>query len=759
MSHRNVFTRHAFAAAFLLAAAVACNDNSTDPPVATAVNATSAVTITGVAGETLSQPLTVRVVDSQGRAVGGTTVTFAVVEGAGTVTPASVQSSSTGDASTVWRLGDRSGAQRVTATVAGVTTPVTFVATVGAAAPATVAITAGDNQTAAAGALVANAPSVVVRDRFTNPVSGVSVVFSVLAGNGSVVTPGAITNASGVATVEGWRLGTTAGANRLQALVVASGVTANPVVFSATGTSGAAATIAPQTTTTINVPVSTAVTPAPSVRVTDASGNGVSGVTVTFTGSAGSTVTGGTKTTDANGVATVDSWLLGAAAGTYTLTATSGNLTAAVFTATARAGTAASVSVFAGNNQSAIVGRTVAVEPSVRVVDAQGNPVAGVEVVFDVTLGGGTAVARRPLTNANGVAEVGGWTLGEEPGTNRLRATVTGTNIAGNPITFTATGTPGLPASVTAVSGNGQTATANQAVTTPPSVIVRDNRGNPVNGVTVTFLIGSGAGTVLGATQTTAGGGVATVERWTLGPAAGQQTLIARVQGLPDVTFTATATPGTPANVVALSITNLGNVTVNGMVLTLPSVRVRDANNNPVSGAVVTFTPEGTGNTLTGATVTTGADGIATLGSWQIGTVATTYRVRAFVANLDQGGNEPTFTVIGTAGNAVSAQVASSSVQSQSAVASAAVTTTPVVRVLDQFGNGVANISVTWTVGSGTSTVSGGLSTVNVVTDNLGFASVGSWTMGTGSGTRTLTALVQGNSITGNPVTFTAIVQ
>jgi hypothetical protein len=64
----------------------------------------------------------------------------------------------------------------------------------------------------------------------------------------------------------------------------------------------------------------------PAARVTDAYGNPVPGIPVTFTASAGGgAVTGSTAATDGNGVAAVGSWALGAP-GANTLTASAGEL-------------------------------------------------------------------------------------------------------------------------------------------------------------------------------------------------------------------------------------------------------------------------------------------------------------------------------------------------------------------------------------------------------------------------------------------------
>lgn len=97
------------------------------------------------------------------------------------------------------------------------------------AVPATVAISAGNQQVAAAGAPVATAPTVVVRDAQNRPVPGVTVQFSVVAGGGTLDGGTQVTDATGVASVTRWVLGNT-GAQRLSATVNAL----PPVTFDAT---------------------------------------------------------------------------------------------------------------------------------------------------------------------------------------------------------------------------------------------------------------------------------------------------------------------------------------------------------------------------------------------------------------------------------------------------------------------------------------------------------------------------------------------
>ena len=739
--------------AFMLAA---CNGDDGPKPPAT-IATVSGASSTGVVGEFAPDLLSVKVADAGGSPVGGVVVTFTVAEGGGSVTPTVDTTNNSGIAETRWRLGGSAGVQRVTAAIAGVTTTATFVATAAAGAPAAVAIQGGDNQSALAGATLTAAPSVIVRDRFNNVVAGTSVLFSVASGGGSITGAGATTNANGIATVGEWRLGAAAGTNRLQALVLSNGVTGNPITFTATGTAGTAAAAAAVGATSFTAVVGALVTPLPSIRVVDANGNPVANTSVTFVASAGSNVVGGTKTTNASGLATPDGWQLGSIAQNYTLTATAGTLTPVVFTATARNAAAAALTIVAGNNQTATVGRTLPIDPAVRISDAFGNPIVGQEVVFEVTAGGGSAVVRRPLTDANGTATVGAWTLGETPGANTLRATATGLTLT--PVTFTATATAGAPAVFSATAGNNQSSVAGSLVAIAPSVVVRDNRGNPVAGVTVTFTPGVGSGTVTGGSVVTNALGQASVGSWRLGTTAGAQTLTASTAGLSDVVFQATATAGAAAALQVVGDSLLANFPVNSFVSPLPTLRVIDANGNPVAGAAVTFEAvTGTGNTLTGATITTAADGLAQVTTWRIGTVVGVYRIRAVVTGVTQAGLEPTWVVTGTALSAASVTVAVTSIQAQAAVAGAAVGTAPVVRVVDIYGNAVAGVTVTFTLGGGSGTIAGGAGPVVALTDVLGFAASGSWVMPTGSGARTLTATVTGTGITNNPVVFTATV-
>jgi hypothetical protein len=203
--------------------------------------------------------------------------------------------------------------------------------TVAPAVATTVVANSSTTLTAAAGSVVSPAPSVLVKDQNGAAMSGAMATFTVVGGGGSVTGATVTTNASGIATVGGWTLGTLVGANTLNASVG----TLPAVTFTATSTSGAAASLAKVAGDNQSAGSGTAVPVAPSVVVKDANGNVTPNVTVTFAVASGAgSVTGGTATTSSSGVATVGSWVLGNA-GTNTLTASVTGLTPVTFTATA----------------------------------------------------------------------------------------------------------------------------------------------------------------------------------------------------------------------------------------------------------------------------------------------------------------------------------------------------------------------------------------------------------------------------------------
>jgi hypothetical protein len=495
---------------------------------------------TGTVGAPLPAPLQVRVQDRLGAPIAGHPVTFAVLQGGGSVAAGTVTTGGDGTASTLWTLGPGASASHQVSAVTGNGLSAVFTATAQPGAPAELVATAGQGQSAVVGTPVPVAPAVQVRDGFGNPVPGIAVGFAVGSGGGSVAGGSAVTTGGGFAAAGGWTLGTTAGPNTLLATVPGL----PPLTFTATGQPGPPAAVAVQAGQGQTAPAGSAVPIAPAVRVSDQFGNPVAGVPVVFavTGGGGGSLTGESAVTSASGIAQVGSWVLSPVPGLNTLSASVAGLAPVQFTATGIP-VPASLTINAGNNQSAPAGSPVPVPPSVLVRDALGNPIAGVAVTFAVAGGGGSLTGGSAVTSASGIAQVGSWVLGPVPGLNTLSASVAGLPA----VTFAATGTgAGIPASVALSTGNAGAALAGTALATPPAVVVRDAAGIGVPGVTVTFAITGGSGSLTGAVATTNASGVATVGSWIVG--AGANCLTATVAGGGisgnPVVFVATGLPG-----------------------------------------------------------------------------------------------------------------------------------------------------------------------------------------------------------------------
>jgi uncharacterized protein with beta-barrel porin domain len=155
-----------------------------------------------------------------------------------------------------------------------------------------------------------------------------------------------------------------------------------------------------------------------------------------------------------------------------------------------------------------------------------GKALGGVPVTWTVTAGGGTLAAATTLTDAQGRAS-NELTLGPQPGTNAVRAVVTGDGTAN----FTATGTSGAGAGTTLqiVSGNNQSLPT-FADSAPLVVRAVSAQGAPVSGVRIAWApVVAGTVALTPATSTTdANGQASTVARVQL---PGAQEVSASIEG------------------------------------------------------------------------------------------------------------------------------------------------------------------------------------------------------------------------------------
>ena len=186
------------------------------------------------------------------------------------------------------------------------------------------------------------------------------------------------------------------------------------------------------------------------------------------------------------------------------------------------------------------------------------------------------------------------------------------------------------PTAIAAHAGADQTAQVNSTLGIAPAVRVTARDGQAVPGVVITFSVLSGGGSVSGATRGTDANGVATVGSWTLGSSVGEQKLVTRSAGLPEVTFRAHARAASGSGTMAPEAGTDHQTAQAGAALTLaPAVRVLRPDSVPEAGLEVTFAVTSGGGMLQTTSTVTDADGRAGAERWTLGPTLGTQTVSA----------------------------------------------------------------------------------------------------------------------------------
>jgi hypothetical protein len=611
----------------------------------------------GTVGSALPEPYVVRVTDAEGTPLPGVTVIWAVTSGGGSVSPGSGTTTAGGEASTVHTLGSGTGSQTVRATVDGLA-PLTFTV-VAAAASADELIFTVQPSNAEVDEGITPAVEITARDAYGNVASTfagtISLEVSAGSGGGSLRGTTSRSAAAGVAVFPGLSIDAVGTGYRLSA--TASDLTG--------ATSSSFDIIAPDG----EEPVPTAIVIVSGddqagtvgeevddpyvVRVQDAGGDPVAGVEVSWSViSGGGSVSSSSSSTDASGQASA-THTLGSGTGSQSVRATVSGLTPVNFTTTAVAGAAEALG-FTVQPSESDVGETItpAVEISAR--DAYGNHASSFTGTVTLTLasGGGSLDGTTARSATGGIVSFPGLSV-SEPGTGyRLAASaagVAGATSAAFDIIDPDGGDDedGEPATISVFGGNGQSGTVGEALNDPYVVRVLDAQGDPVAGVTVSWSVISGGGSVSPSSSTTGAAGRASATR-TLGTAAGTQTTRATVADLSPVTFTATAAAGAPN---ALVFTTQPSDAGMGETISPPvRVTVRDQYGNVVSNAAgsitlsivpLTGTPLAT---LSGTRTRSVSGGIATFDNLSINLTGVGYRLLA--AGLGLTSESATFNIL-----------------------------------------------------------------------------------------------------------------
>ncbi|MDP4253989.1 MAG: Ig-like domain-containing protein [Bacteroidota bacterium] len=396
------------------------------------------------------------------------------------------------------------------------------------------------------------------------------------------------------------------------------------------------------------------------------------------------------------------------------------------------------------------------------VVDVNGNPVAGVAVVFTVTGGtaGGTAViVGSGITNSSGDAAI--TVTDVVAGSAAITATIGGLTINGDPATvFFVAGPPSLANPATKLIVDVGSTTADGVSTDQVHAHIVDVNGNPVSGVTVVFTVAGGSA---GATAVIVGSGVTDVNGdapvTITNTVAGTVLISATVGGTqinnsPATILFVAGAPST-SNPATQLIVDVPSNTADGVSTDQVHAHVVDVNGNPVSGTTVVFTVSGgtAGGTavIVGTGITNAAgDAVLTITDVKAGTVD----ISATIGGVQINNSPATVTFVAGAPdptNPLSQLIVDIGTTTADGVSFDQVH----AHIVDANGNPVPNATVVFTIiggtaagtavmpGSGT-TNAGGDATINI-TDVT-------------AGTVVLTARVNGNLINSNPATiiFTA---
>lgn len=685
-----------------------------------------------------TRPLSALVQDAQGNAVPNATVTFTAASSPATAAlgAATATTASDGIAVTTATASTVTGAFDVTAAITGASIAFHLTNTADVPASITAATVATPQQMMVLQAYAAPL-TVSVRDRFANAVPNATVTYSAPATQPSatlsMVT--ATTDSSGSAAVTAIA-GPKAGTFLVHASV--AGVT-DAAAFLLSNTAGQPASLSIAGGDAQATAVNTDFAAGLAVLVLDGNGNPVPGVVVGFAAPfalATAILAASSAQTGSDGIATLTAHA-STVTGTYSVTASlSGSTAPVAVTLTNTAGPAITITAsLASTPQNAQVDHAFTAPLSVRVTDAFGNNVPGAVVTFAVPATGATGVlnATQATTGSDGRASV---TITAGTVTGAYTATAATTGVA-TPAAFQLANLPGAAHAISVVSGSTQAATVASAFAAPIVVLVQDEHGNPVPSAIVAFVAPTAGASATLADDTVLTGADGTAQTTLVAKTiASDFTVTATTpSGGSPALFALTAQPGAAAAATALaSATPQATEVLHAFAQALAVVIV-DAYGNRVPAVQVTYsTPALPGARLSAVSVTTGADGVAsvlavadaTAGAYTVSAaIAGTPGVNFALANTSAG---PSNVVISTGG-------------AQHAHATTAFAQPVALHVTDAFGNAVPATAIALVVPATGATAT--LSSASVITDAAGDATV-SLVAGEVVGTFTLAAHVDG---------------
>ena len=712
---------------------------------ATKVRAGSGDGQVGAPGRELPLPLEVVVTDDDNRPIPDVEISFTTVgSGGGTISDPAILSDHEGRVQVKWTLGAEPGVQTAQAVAANSSgsalngSPLTFSAEAVRPPPARILLLQAPPTLVQNGILFGQQPVVGVLDPDNQPVSGIDVTVSIASGVGTLNgTTTVSTDAAGRATYGGLTIQGPIGPRTLRFSVSdpALEIVSAPVQVGA----GTATDMLGNDPLTYRGTVNSPVSPAPSVVIHDESGNPVPGVAIAFVADRDGSVSPSTVITNESGVAQVASWTLGRSAGVqYSLAARiqSGGSDPVAFSATAQAGAAGKLEIAVQPSPSTQSGAPFSRQPVIQVADEQGNPApqAGLAITATLLSGpAGTLQNASATTNSSGLATFSDLSLTGLVGDYKLSFSApTLTGVASDPISVAA-GPPSRLALTVALS---PAARSRVPFGPQPSIQLQDASGNPVApaGVEVQASVASGDGTLVGQTSVlTNGQGRADYTDLAIAGGPGAHTL--RFASTSPASEVVSGTITLPSVAAVSVVTNLPSSIVAGTTLAAPvSWTLTDAANLVVADAPVVISINGSGLPVS----TSDPAGVVQLQSWTVSQTAGSQYVALEIA----GAEVSRVTVEAIPDAAVSLQMSSG--DGQSAPVNSDLPQKLVVRVVDQYGNGVSGVTVEWRTCDG-------IGDYNSPTDIAGYASA---FQSTGPTAGEFCAMASSSGLAGSPVRF-----
>ncbi|MFG6656629.1 beta strand repeat-containing protein, partial [Scandinavium sp. M-37] len=688
--------------------------------IADASTAQGTLTVTAdgaVANGTATNSVELTVTDANGNPLENVVATFAADNSASVTDSVTTNASGVAKA-TLTSL--RAGTATVTASAQGLiqTVPTTFIADAATAQIASGAMTVVANHAATDG-VATNSVQVVVTDANGNRLNGQSVSFK--ADNGATIAASGMSDGNGEITLP--ITSTTAGDSLVTATINGSSQSVT-VSFEADGNT---ARIADGALVMVDNDALANGSDTNTVRatVTDAAGNPVSGISVSFSATHSATITA-SGVTDANGEVTAT--LMSTTAGTSTITATVNGVSQHVdarFVADASTAQLAAGD-FTVASDGAVANNVSANQVKVRVTDTNGNALAAQTVSFSAGNSAKIAASGQTGTDGTLILPVTSTVAGD----SLITASINGSNLSVT-VHFVYDRTTANVFELTAQSDN---ALANGSAANTVKVVVKDAYGNLATGMDVTMSASNGASVTPGGVTDENGEYLASVTSLV----AGASVITAQTNGQSkSLSVTFIPDNGT-AQIVAGSMTvTKDNAPANGTDNNSVQLTVTDANGNPLSGQTVSFMADN-GATIA-ATADTGPDGTLTLPITS--KVAGSSKITASI-----NGSSQSVTVTFHA-DAATATVSALTVDADSALANGTATNSVKARVLDAQGNPVPDMTVTFSADNGATIAATGVTgpdgTVTVSLTNVT------------AGVSHVTATVNGNSQS-VPVTFVA---